>query len=155
MQVAEYTSNADPYAHWTYQQHVYMSSWPAFDCVLASSSFAYSTYTGGRSKAELINPANYVNSAGDATYGWGANKCSESYAYVCELPQETAPCPEEPAGCHSPPPPPPPEEAPCEPPGAPAEPKACDNPPPPPPPGHALRPLMLSVAPLAARTTYR
>ena len=98
-----------PYAHWSWRQAV-AATQQGFDCVIAQGQFAYDIYMGDATPKQLasvdyyaVNDPIYVA----LKYGWNAQACNASHAYVCQVPTALFPC--YPPPSPSPPPPSPPD----------------------------------------------
>jgi hypothetical protein len=99
-----------PYAHWSWRQAV-AAAQHGFDCVIAQGQFAYDIYMGDATARQLANVDYYATN--DPIYvslkfGWNAQKCNASYAYMCQVPTSLFPCYPPPSPTPPPPAPPPP-----------------------------------------------
>jgi hypothetical protein len=118
--VSQTVSNADPYAHWSWNQPRF-TVYASYSCVQASADLAYDLYLGDPAiAAQQTNLSMYRTSSGGKMYGWTALPCANLYNFICEISTGVFPCPPPP----NPPPPPPKPPAPPLPPA----PAACEHP---------------------------
>jgi hypothetical protein len=113
--------NEDPYGHWAVQHMAAFTknSSAVGDCAVANASAAYDRFAGdSTNSSHWLLPAHYQTNGsltGDRKYGWAAQPCSSTFAYICQTPASAFPC-------YPPPTPPPPPPLPPSPPSPPLPP---------------------------------
>lgn len=97
--------NADPYAHWGQAANSTYGGNTALTYARATSSAAYSLYSGDGSTAQQTS-AYYNTTASDKTHGWIPVAGTASQAYVCQAREtDRFSCPPTPPPTSPPPPP--------------------------------------------------
>jgi hypothetical protein len=68
-----------------------MGTYPAYTCAKATSTYTYTSFGGNSSVfADVKTTALYSSNTSTNTYGWLAQACTSSLAYVCEMPRWAA-----------------------------------------------------------------